>query len=58
MSKAEMAEEYMPFGRIKKDTLIEARKILQTVGSVTLVYYGVIYLHNYASFHVSSGQHF
>lgn len=32
MSVAKLAEEYMPFGRIKRDVLIEARKILQSIG--------------------------
>jgi hypothetical protein len=32
LRNAKMAEEYMPFGRIKRDVLIEARKILQKIG--------------------------
>lgn len=40
MKRAKMAEEYMPFGRIKRDVLVEARKILQKIGLVHLNPYG------------------
>jgi len=32
LKKAKMAEEYMPFGRIRRDALIQARKTLQQIG--------------------------
>lgn len=32
MENAKIAEDYMPFGRIKRDALIEGRKILQKIG--------------------------
>ncbi|KAL4238217.1 hypothetical protein ACF0H5_002929 [Mactra antiquata] len=34
MANAKIAEEYMPFGRIKRGVLIEARKILQKIGDI------------------------
>jgi len=36
LKKAKMAEEYMPFGRIRRDALIQARKTLQQIGYVFL----------------------
>ena len=39
MNKAKIAETIMPFGRIKRDSLVEARKLLQQIGFVGLSIY-------------------
>ncbi|XP_052272329.1 poly [ADP-ribose] polymerase tankyrase-like isoform X2 [Dreissena polymorpha] len=36
LKKANMAEEYMPFGRIKREILIKARKMLHQIGEYVL----------------------
>ncbi|XP_045173685.2 poly [ADP-ribose] polymerase tankyrase-like [Mercenaria mercenaria] len=36
MKNAKVAEEYMPFGRIKRDVLVEARKLLQKIGDIVV----------------------
>lgn len=36
LKKEDVAEEYMPFGRIKREVLVEARKLLQTIGELVV----------------------